>query len=136
MADRFYFLDEPTLLFGAGQESDDPRDGLALFGPADPCGALPSHVAIGTPRGLDLWDKWVDSLNSPAACVDVGRQRPWPPYPGYDIAFGAIWPRPVKRYTVELSELETAARLKLPLAVSSSPTTRCSSHVPSAALPR
>ncbi len=109
MSDRFYFLDEPMLLFGAGQEADDPHDGLALFGPADGGGALPNHIAIGTPRGLNLWDGWVDFLNSPSACVDVNRQRPWPPYPGYDVAFGATWPQPVKRYAVDLSELETAA---------------------------
>jgi hypothetical protein len=110
MSDRFYFLDEPMLLFGAGQEADDPHDGLALFGPADGGGALPNHIAIGTPRGLNLWDGWVDFLNSPSACVDVNRQRPWPPYPGYDVAFGAMWPQPVRRYTLDLSELETAAR--------------------------
>lgn len=110
MGDRFYFLDEPMLMFGADQEAEDPRDGLALFGPSDQGGALPNHIAIGTTKGLELWDMWVTSMNSPAACVDVSRQRPWPPYPGYDVAFGAIWPNPVKKYAVEPSELENAAR--------------------------
>jgi hypothetical protein len=110
MGDRFYFIDEPMLKFGNDQESDDPRDGLALFGPADRCAALPNHIAIGTQRGLTLWDSWVDCLNSPSACVEISRQRPWPPYPGYDVAFGAAWPNPVKRYAVDPAELETAAR--------------------------
>jgi hypothetical protein len=110
MGDRFYFLDEPLLTFGGNQVTDDPRDGLALFGPADQGGALPNHVAIGTQEGLELWEKWIGFMNGPAACVDINRQRPWPPYPGYDVAFGADWPMPVKRYSVDPGELDEAAR--------------------------
>ena len=60
-----------------------------------------------------LWEGWVDCLNSPSACLDVNRQRPWPPYPGYEVAFGAIWPKPVKRYSLDLSELETAGARRI-----------------------
>lgn len=110
MSDRFYFLDEPMLTFGSEQEADDPRDGLALFGPSEQRDGLPDHVAIGTARGLDLWSTWVEALNFPASCVDVSRQRPWPPYPGYDVGFGAVWPNPIKTYPLDSSELEHAAR--------------------------
>lgn len=109
MSDRFYFLDEPMLTFGSDQEADDPRDGLALFGPCDQSGGFPNHIAIGTPTGLGMWQEWIEALNSPASCVDVSRQRPWPPYPGYDVAFGAAWPNAIKNYDLDPTELGTAA---------------------------
>ena len=54
MSDQFHFFDEPLLAFGQGQCTDDPRDGLALFGPADQARGFPTHIAIGTEKGLDL----------------------------------------------------------------------------------
>ena len=89
MSDTFHYLEEPLLTFGEGQTAEDPRDGLSLFGPFETKGRVPDHVVIGTPTGIKLWAKWCDELNSPAACVEVNRQRPWPPYPGFDIAFGS-----------------------------------------------
>jgi hypothetical protein len=110
MSDRFLFFDEPMLSFGDGQEADDPRDGLALFGPSGQVIGLPGHVAVGTERGLELLGRWMEALNAPAACEDVSRQRPWPPYPGFDVAFGASWPAPTKAYQLDSSELDNAAR--------------------------
>jgi hypothetical protein len=110
MSDRFYLLPEPLLQFGLQQEADDPHDGLALFGPAEVRPALPDHVAIGTPQGLDLWGKCTELFNSPAACEDITRHRPWPPFPGYDVAFGCTWPRPVKEYALDAAVLDQAAR--------------------------
>lgn len=101
MSDEFFFLDEPMLEFGNGQLADDPHDGLALFGPPNPPARLPDHVAIGTEQGLRLWEGWVRELNSSASCVEIERQRPWPPYPGYDVAFGSRWASPVKQYTID-----------------------------------
>jgi hypothetical protein len=109
MSYRFFFLDEPMLSFGAEQEADDPRDGLALFGPSEQKGTPPDHVAIGTPAGLEAWSAWVDAMNRPSACLAVSRHRPWPPYPGFDVAFGAAWPSPVKTYALDPSALEQAA---------------------------
>lgn len=109
MSDQFHLLDEPLLEFGAAQVIDDPHDGLALFGPAEATSGMPHHVAIGTPAGLDLWKLWVDDLNSPAACDDVSRHRPWPPFPGYEVAFGCKWPAPTKSYSVDPTALETTA---------------------------
>jgi len=109
MSDLFYFLDEPPLTFGNHQEADDPRDGLALFGPCEQRKGLPDHVAIGTSAGLERWMAWVAALNTPAYCVDIARQRPWPPYPGFDVAFGDSWPIPVKSYDIDALELEQVA---------------------------
>ena len=110
MTDTFHLLSEPNLEFGSAQQASDPHDGLALFGPSEPRGSIPDHVVIGTPIGLNLWDEWVRSLNSPAACEDVTRQRPWPPYPGFDVAFGSRWPQPLKRYSVSAQILDESAR--------------------------
>ncbi len=110
MIDTFHFLDEPLLSFGAGQLAEDPRDGLALFGPSDQRSQLGENVVIGTPAGIELWSTWVSALNSPAACTNVARQRPWPPYPGFDVAFGTAWPTPAKTYAVDAEALQAAAR--------------------------
>lgn len=110
MSDAFHLIEEPLLLFGAGQNAADPHDGLSLFGPAEASASLPDHVAIGTPRGLALWKQWVTELNSPAACEDPTRHRPWPPFPGYDVAFGCKWPEPRKEYVVPADELSDGAR--------------------------
>jgi hypothetical protein len=110
MADTFHFLDEPLLSFGEGQVAEDPRDGLSLFGPNERQKQLSPNVVIGTARGIALWRGWAQALNSPAACINVARQRPWPPYPGYHVAFGAEWPSPLKSYELDESELLQSAR--------------------------
>lgn len=110
MTDTFHYLGEPALLFGNGQTAEDPHDGLALFGPAESCSQLPKHVVMGTPEGLALWKSWCDDLNSPAACVDEDRHRAWPPYPGFDVAFGTRWPSPIRNYEVDAQALSEASR--------------------------
>lgn len=110
MEDVFHFLGEPLLLFGNGQTAEDPHDGLALFGPSEPCSQLPHHIVMGTPDGLALWNGWCADLNSPAACVDERRHRAWPPFPGFDIAFGAPWPCPIRSFSIDGEALSCASR--------------------------
>jgi len=110
MNDTFHFLGEPLLEFGLGQTAEDPRDGLALFGPAEPRAQLPGNIVIGTPQGIELWGEWCAALNAPAACVDPARHRAWPPFPGFDVAFGARWPTPVRSFPVDANLLSDASR--------------------------
>lgn len=110
MTDRFHFLGEPSLQFGHGQIAEDPHDGLALFGPAEPREAMPDHIAIGTGEGVELWKHWSAALNTPTACVDPTRHRAWPPFPGFDVAFGAKWPNPLRCYSVDARQLSEASR--------------------------
>lgn len=110
MSDQFVLLSEPLLQFGGEQVSEDPHDGLALFGPAESRPSIGDHVAIGTNTGLGLWSEWTEIMNSPAACEDPSRHRPWPPFPGFDVAFGCKWQRPVKKYSVEANALDLASR--------------------------
>lgn len=110
MGDTFHLLDEPLLTFGLGQTTEDPRDGLALFGPAESGSSVGDYVVLGTPRGIELWPRWVAALNAPAACVDVKRQRPWPPFPGFDVAFGTNWPLPARSFAIDEETLSASAR--------------------------
>lgn len=110
MTEVMRVLDEPLLSFGFGQTAEDPRDGLSLFGPSERRGSLPDHVAIGTARGLSLWESWSAALNAPAACVDPARQRAWPPFPGFDVAFATPWPAAARRYALDADALDVAAR--------------------------
>ena len=109
MADCFHYFGEPNLVFGMDQRAEDPRDGLALFGALEARAGLPNYVVLGTLQGLKLWRSWSSAMNRPAACVDIARQRPWPPYPGFDIAFGTPWPEPVKKYTLNSEQLRRSA---------------------------
>jgi hypothetical protein len=110
MSDSFHYLDEPPLSFGLGQIANDPHDGLALFGPSDRRGSLPDHIVIGTAAGITLWRQWATALNAPAACIDITRHRAWPPFPGFDIAFGTKWPEPAKSFTLDSEILLESAR--------------------------
>jgi hypothetical protein len=110
MTNTFHFLGEPLLEFGHGQTAEDPHDGLSLFGPAEPRSQLPDNIVIGTERGIEAWKGWCAALNAPAACVDPSRHRAWPPFPGFDVAFGARWPTPVRSYAVDGDKLSEASR--------------------------
>ncbi|MCG8430772.1 MAG: hypothetical protein MJA29_06350 [Candidatus Omnitrophica bacterium] len=110
MTDTFHFLDEPLLQFGYGQTAEDPHDGLALFGPAEPRQQMPDNIIIGTAQGIELWKDWCNALNAPAACVDVTRHRAWPPYPGFNVAFGTNWPNPIRSFLVDAELLSDASR--------------------------
>ncbi len=111
MTDQFHYFDEPNLIFGSEQRAQDPHDGLALFGALDARVGLPSHVVIGTPQGMQRWANWAAAMNRPAACEELARQRPWPPYPGFDVAFGSPWPEPAKSYLLESEQLQHDAFL-------------------------
>lgn len=111
MIEQFHYLEEPSLIFGDEQHAQDPHDGLALFGAVDARAGLPNHVVIGTPKGLELWAGWTSAMNRPAACEEPARQRPWPPYPGFDVAFGTPWPSAAKTYIVNAAQLQRDAFL-------------------------
>jgi hypothetical protein len=110
MTDLFHFLGEPLLQFGYGQTAEDPHDGLALFGPAESRSQMPDNIVIGTGQGIELWKNWCETLNAPVACIDPSRHRAWPPYPGFDVAFGAKWPNPIRSFLVNAELLSDASR--------------------------
>lgn len=96
--------------FGHGQTAEDPHDGLALFGPAEARQQLPDNIVLGTASGIEAWKNWCAALNAPASCIDPARHRAWPPFPGFDVAFGAKWPSPVRSYAIDAEKLSDASR--------------------------
>lgn len=66
MSERVIVLDEPTLQFGGGQDTIDPHDGLALFGPfslqTSSHPRSPAYVVLSTKEGLDIFKRLYQDL--------------------------------------------------------------------------
>ncbi len=110
---QFILFDEPNAIFAGDREASDPHDGLALYGAFDSqgkSGEMPPHAVIGTTRGLKLWHEWSNRFNRPASCVDLARHRPWPPFVGFEVAFGATWPQPLRSFELDEGLLDVSSR--------------------------
>jgi len=104
-------LQEPRLLFRHNQALEDPRDGLALFGPVDDSAVFGVRAAvIGTKEGIKRFGAWVKSIQHPITNDPPVRHRP--PFPGFQAAFGIPWhPEPV--LAIEIREDELTSKLHL-----------------------
>jgi hypothetical protein len=110
MTESVNLLDEPSLQFAGGQDTIDPHDGLALFGPfswqtpSHP--QSPNYIVLGTKTGIDLFQHWAAALNLPAAHPDARKHHLWPPYPGFEVGFGSKWvEQPAWSVTVDRDQL-------------------------------
>ncbi|MEA3211698.1 MAG: hypothetical protein QOE70_4755 [Chthoniobacter sp.] len=104
---------EPRLEFAFQQSVEDPRDGLALFGPYDRAtgGAYGIKAGvIGTPVGITRFRKWVQSIQHPVGIADAQRFRP--PFPGFEAAFQIPW-RPEPTIEIAIDEVELRRRISL-----------------------
>ena len=83
------YLDEPNLVFGHSQATEDPRDGLTLFGPYEqvPKSTIQAGV-IGTLDGVNLYKQFVSRIQKPLLSKKVQR----PSFPGFEAVFGVAWP--------------------------------------------
>lgn len=82
-------IGEPQLMFGYGQSTEDPRDGLTLFGPVD--NSLPYGIVngvVGTRDGLSFFKQYVNSLRKPTFNTN-NITRPF--FPGFEATFRAKW---------------------------------------------
>jgi hypothetical protein len=109
-------LTEPTLEFRYGQSVEDPRLGLAIFGPydADRPGraASISFGAIGTKAGLRALTPFVAVLAGPVPGPSEADRRLWPAFPGFDAAFSSSLPvQATRKWEVDASELDGGVRL-------------------------
>jgi len=87
-------LTEPKLLFRFDQAIEDPRDGLALFGPLEE--GKPYGVrwgVIGTPDGIERFKKWVDGISKPIYDIVEPSQAKdaRPPFLGFETIFRTPW---------------------------------------------
>jgi hypothetical protein len=96
---------EPALSFGSGQTTEDPRDGLTLFGPLDE--GKPHGVragVVGSSVAIDRFARWVHGIQRPVVSAKVAQweaeakwdhieawERARPPFPGFEAAFGIPW---------------------------------------------
>lgn len=107
-------LDEPLLEFANGFSTIDPRDGLSLFGPfttgdsSHP--SSPPYILLGTDHGISLFDQWAEALNISHSENDSRKHRLWPPFPGFEIAFGSRWQRePLYKFSIDHASLVEAS---------------------------
>lgn len=112
-------FNEPELEFRYNQRVQDPHDGLSLFGPFDADqssrpGSL-SYILLGTPEGIDQYKIWAERMMLPAVEAPKANYRLWPPYPGFDAAFGTEWyPNPIWTYSLDRDKLLEASRKREP----------------------
>jgi hypothetical protein len=115
------YLDEPRLQFGEAQFAVDPRDGLALFGPysqGKPSHPVtPAYMVIGAPEGIRAMQAWAIAMNSAHAAKQTTTtpllklHRLWPPYPGFEAAFGSRWSEtPAATFELDRDSLLEASR--------------------------
>jgi len=93
--DKLVILNEPTLQFAGGHDATDPHDGLTLFGPYslnEPSHPQsPTYIVLGTPEGIVFFEKWASLMNKASFISQKEKHRLWPPYPGFEVAFGSKW---------------------------------------------
>ncbi len=111
---RLIRLPEPGLEFGFGQHTEDPRDGITLFGPLDR--AKPYGIqagVVGTKAGIDLLRQWVGVIQGPIYSdpTDVGR----PFFPGFDTAFRTAWSeQPILEAEIDDKDIDSSVYLDDP----------------------
>src|SRR5437867_3395947 len=119
-------LDEPVLMFGYNQATEDPRDGLTLFGPLDdgkPYGVRAGIV--GSSTAIERMSRWVHSIQSPVLSVQAKKfeadgeweglqrwERARPSFPGFETVFGIPW-KPTPTLALEVPDDELRAALFL-----------------------
>jgi hypothetical protein len=102
------FIPEPRLLFNYEQATEDPRDGLTLFGPLEngkPYGIR--YATIGTSDGVRRFREWLVKLQLPIGNPDESAR---PAFPGFEAAFGIPW-RPTPQFEVVVDEVELHQRI-------------------------
>jgi hypothetical protein len=93
--EQVLIMDEPTLQFAEGQDAIDPHDGLTLFGPYGLNQPLhpqsPTYILIGPPEGVNRFKHWSKLMNKASFIPQREKHRLWPPFPGFEVAFGSKW---------------------------------------------
>jgi hypothetical protein len=80
---------EPRLRFGFSQPTEDPRDGLMLFGPLAKGNVFGIRAGVvGTPEGIRRFKQWVKRIQSPISCArSLAESLSTPAYPGFHTLF-------------------------------------------------
>lgn len=110
MIHSLYKFREPKIKFAYQQVAEDPRDGLTLFGPFDR-GEIDNFSVgiVGTKIGIDIFQRWLDSINRPVfhPSPDIA----YPFFPGLHETFGiGINRKATKVLELDNNALETIYR--------------------------
>ena len=94
MTKKLFYLPEPKMMFGFNQTTEDPRDGLVLFGPYE---SLKPHSVkvglIGTTDTINKYQAFVSRINKPIYSIEnyYGKLRSKeiqrPSFPGVEAIF-------------------------------------------------
>lgn len=117
--EKLVILNEPTLQFAEAQDAVDPHDGLTLFGPyslGQPSHPQsPTYMLIGAPEGVTSFKRWSSLMNKASFMPQKEKHRLWPPYPGFEVAFGSKWSeKPAWAETIDRAALIEASNKKDP----------------------
>lgn len=104
-------LAEPLLRFGFGQSSNDPKEGLFLFGPArDQVNPLRIRAGvIGTLDGIALYSAWVERLSR---AIPTPGSKKSVFYPGFRELFSCDWSSQPE-ISLPISPIDISARLRI-----------------------
>ena len=94
MNNNLFFIPEPKMMFGFDQTTEDPRDGLILFGPHESLRPFKVRVGlIGTSESLTNYKSYASRINKPIFStktnygiiknVEIKR----PSYPGFEAIY-------------------------------------------------
>lgn len=112
-------------MFGGRQSTEDPRDGLLLYGPYEKWGELfrfnaytVSAGVIGTKEAYESYKKFVKRLKEPIiSCkinkrgVKVSNEMQRPSFPGFEAVFNIHWPESASIF-VEINSTEIESILR------------------------
>lgn len=112
------YIQEPDLAFGHGQTSDNPKDGLFLYGPhSAPARAREISIGvIGTPEGLSHFRNWAIKLGGfvavpPPKKTDKPNRLHLSNFPGMEEVFGlVVSPAEFVEKSIDLDTLDNATR--------------------------
>jgi hypothetical protein len=106
-------FDEPQLEFASGGKLEHPRDGLALFGPADSEDTgKPKELCygvIGTKNGAAAFREFAKAIRRPVLTESHLNDVLWPHFPGFEEAFQAVLPEPAWVAELDALSLKDAA---------------------------
>lgn len=123
---RIEHIPEPKLLFGHGQYTEDPRDGLLLFGPYERWHTSANQRTlhsvsigvIGTSKDIENYKLFIERLKKPimsqkrqknGALVSNELQRP--SFPGLETVFGIHVPeQPSHTITLDYTHIQSVLR--------------------------
>lgn len=120
MENKLQFINEPALTFGYGQNANDPRDGLILFGPNEKFESYQVKAGvIGTKSGIDAYLSFVKTINKPMYSFKTvygkvkSNEIQRPSFPGFETIFGIKWPiNPELKIEVNETELKTKIKIQ------------------------